>query len=190
MTITTRTKRTWDTSAYHRIVAAHHAAGEPVVDFEDGSRARVAAQRFFPSDTTDPDWAGMVVEAYEIVIPSATGRIENPWSRIRLPTDPAFDAHWRAMAAEEDRMIGDRIAALRLDQGLTADGLARRAEVPPETVSRVEAGEVRAGFALLERMLAPLGATLGALIVDGASTAASAEARRTPTRADAPVAAQ
>jgi len=181
MTIATRVKRAWDTSAYHRMTAARYDAGDLVVDFEDGTRARVNARALLSPSEPDPDWSGMVVDSYELVVPAARGRVEIPWSRIRLLTDPAFGAHWQAMAAKEDRLIGDRIAALREGQGLGVEEVARRAEVPLETVTRVEAGEVQAGFALLERILAPLGATLDDLVAEPEATAVPSAAGRAPT---------
>jgi DNA-binding XRE family transcriptional regulator len=181
MTIATQAKQAWDTSAYHRMTAARYDAGDLVVDFQDGTRARVSARKLLPQNAYDPDWAGMVVDSYELVVPDSGGRVEIPWSRIRLLTDPAFDAHWRAMAAKEDRVIGDRIAALRLDRGLTVAELARRAEVPLETLTRVEAGQLRADFTLLERLLAPVGATLDDLVVESASNAVPTTAGRLAT---------
>lgn len=184
MTVTTRRKQAWDASAYHRMTDARYEAGELVVDFEDGTRARVAARTLLPAGAPDPNWDGMTINSYELVVPTNDGELEIPWTSIRLATDPAFDAHWRAVAAEEDRIIGRRIARLRAGSGLRVHELARRAGVSVETIDRVEAGRVQAGFSLLERILAPLGATLDDLVVepDGADhSKAPMSSSTTPT---------
>lgn len=174
MIVKARPKHAWDTSAYHRMVAAWRDADELVVDFEDGTRARVDAWKLLPDGVRNPDWPRMTLDRYELVVPTENGPVEIPWSRIRLLTDPAFDAHWRAMAAEEARIIGAWVARFRREGGMSRAELARRADVSAERLAEIEEGRARAGFATLERVLAPLGRTLDDLEGDPSEAAIGA----------------
>ncbi len=80
--------------------------------------------------------------AHDLSIPSSAGAIDVSWASIRLLSDPAFEAHWAAMAEEERRIIGE---------------LARRADLSEERLAEIEEGRARVSFATLERVLAPLG---------------------------------
>ena len=166
MTNPTRLVQPWDTRPYQRFASVRYSDGQLDACFEDGACVGVAAQRLLRPGERTPDWDRLAFTPHEIVVPSDGDPIEISWLSIRLLTDPAFEAHWEAMAAEEDRFIGDRIATWRCEQGLSIEELARRAELPPETVASVEAGRTRAGFSLPERILTPLGVTLDDLAAD------------------------
>jgi DNA-binding XRE family transcriptional regulator len=168
MSTATRPKHAWDTSTYHRMTSARYRAGELIVDFEDGTRVRLAADALLPAHVREPDWTRMAVDPYEIVVPTADGSLEIPWDDIRLLTDSAFEAHRRAKAAEENRIIGAKIKALRERKALGLEALAERAGIPIETLTDIEAGQAAASFSTLERVLAPLGADLDALVVEPA----------------------
>lgn len=166
MTATPRPKQAWDTSAYHRMTAARYETGDLVVEFEDGTRARVAAQALLSTAALRPNWSALVTNRYELVVPTDDGEIEIPWTSIRLLSDPAFDAHWRAMAAEEDRLIGARISELRQGQRMSVQDLALCAAVSAEALERIEAGHGGASLPNLGRILGAMGATFDDLILD------------------------
>ena len=94
-----------ETSAYHRITSARFGAGQVLVDFEDRTHARVAANALLPAHVRDSDWTRMMVNPYEIVVPTPDGSVEIPWDSIRVLTDPAYDAHLQSMAAAEARLL-------------------------------------------------------------------------------------
>jgi transcriptional regulator with XRE-family HTH domain len=78
--------------------------------------------------------------------------------------------------------INDRLAArlrgLRLERGLTLDGLAERAGVSRSMISLIERGESSPTAAVLDRLAAGLGVTLASLFADEARADASPVARR------------
>ena len=161
-----RPSHAWDSIDYQRITGASYHAGELIVDFADRTRARAAAANLLPPSTADPDWDGMVVDTYEIGVPTAHDRFELPWSAIRLATDPAYAAHLHTMAVEQARFIGSRIRELRVNLGLAEGELAQRAGVPAAALAAIEAGQVDLGGPPLEPILAAMGASFRDLIVN------------------------
>jgi transcriptional regulator with XRE-family HTH domain len=69
--------------------------------------------------------------------------------------------------------IGDRVRQLRLGQGLNASELARRSQLPPATVTRVEQGKSSPTSATVEKLAWGLGVEPGVLF-------GSASKARTP----------
>jgi hypothetical protein len=61
-------------------------------------------------------------------------------------SDPAFDAHWAAMAEEDEAVIGELVAGFRRERGLSRAELARR-ELAEERLAEIEEGRARASFA-------------------------------------------
>jgi hypothetical protein len=165
MTTPTRIVRPWDTKPYQRFATVRYNDGYLDASFEDGARVRVAAERLLrPGES--PDWQRLAFTPHEITVPTDRDPIEISWLSIRLLTDPAFEAHWRAMAAQHDRLVGARITELRESRGVSTHELARRAGVPADHLQAVEEGRVRADLDILERMLAPLGYSLDDLTVE------------------------
>jgi DNA-binding XRE family transcriptional regulator len=166
MSVLSRPKHAWDTRAYQRMRVVRYEAGELVVEFGDGARARVGVDALVLPNFPEPDWSRLSFDQYEIVVPTANGSFEIPWDRVRVLTDPAYAAHLRSMAAEQRRIVGAKIRALRETQGLSIEALAERAGISVATLSGIEAGAADASFSILERVLRPMGADLDALIVD------------------------
>ncbi len=155
----------WQRRDYQRIASAGLEGNQLVVLFEDGSCARVDAQRVLPPDTRAPDWASMTVNPYEIVMPTSDGKVEIPWSTIRVLTDQDFSAHLAAAAEEQAKHIGRRIQELRENRRLSSEELAERAGITSQSLSRIEAGELDAVFTDLQRLLTALGCSLRDLAV-------------------------
>lgn len=160
MSAATRVRQRWDTRGYRWIVAAEIVEGNLRVDFEDGERVEVALARLLPRNASVSGPGELTFTSHDISIPSSNGMIDVSWVSIRLMSDPAFDAHWAAMAAEEARIIGGLIVRFRRERGVSRAELASRADVSAERLAEIEAGRTRASFATLERVLAPLGRTL------------------------------
>jgi transcriptional regulator with XRE-family HTH domain len=86
------------------------------------------------------------------------------------------------VTADIDDRLGARIRALRVEAGLTLEGLAERAEVSRAMLSRIERGSSSPTAQLLNKICGGLGITLSALFA-GAERPASPLLRR----ADQPV---
>ena len=155
----------WQWRDYQRIASARLEGNQLVVLFEDGSCARVDAQRVLPADTRAPDWASMMVDPYEIVVPTIDDAVEIPWSTIRVLTDRDYSAHLAAAAEEQAKHIGRRIQELRENRGLGRAELAEQAAITSHSLSRIEAGRPDAVFTDLQRVLAALDCSLRDLAV-------------------------
>jgi hypothetical protein len=164
MTATTRTKHPWDTRQYRRIATARHEAGRLIVEFEDGAVVGLAAADVLPPRARMPNRAARV-DPYEVIVPTADGDVEVPWSAIRVLADPEYDAHLAAAAVDQRRRIGRRIEELRLRQGMAAGELARRADLSLEHLARIEAGDPAIDFPPVQRLLDAMGRTLDDLVV-------------------------
>jgi hypothetical protein len=166
MTLPARVVQPWDTRPYQRFASVRYSEGQLDACFEDGACVRVAAQELLRPGETTPDWERLPFNPHEIIVPTEADPIEISWLSIRLMTDPAFEAHWRAMAARHNQLIGARISALRQERGLGIDEVAQRAGLSIETVRQVEVGSITADFDLLEHILGAMGCSSDDLIVD------------------------
>ncbi len=160
MSVATRDRQRWDTRGYRWIASAEIVGPNLRVGFEDGDRVDVELARLLPRNASVSRPGKLTFTSHDVSIPSSDGVIDVSWVSIRLATDPAFDAHWRAMAAEEARIIGELVAKFRRERGLSRAELARQADVSEKQLGAIEDGQARAGFESLERILAPLGRTL------------------------------
>lgn len=157
MSVAIERKAPWYTREYLRMTAAAYASGVLTVDFEDGQQAHIHFSDLRLDSTTIPNWQGMTVGTYEIVIPTDEGDIEIPWDVIRVLTDPAFEQHLATQAAEQAQRIGRRIQELRTQQGLDRRELATRAGVAVDRLERIERGGDGVSLPALERVLHALG---------------------------------
>lgn len=80
------------------------------------------------------------------------------------------------MISEEDRSffvkLGERIAALRVQQGLTQTQLAKRLEVSQKSVNAFEHGERRLPVSLLPELALALGVSIEDLVAGNTATRA------------------
>lgn len=164
MSTIARPRKPWDTRAYHRIVSVSHGAGGLAVEFEDGARVQVDPRQILPPDTPPVLWDRLTHSPYEIIIPNELDHDVVPWDVIRSLTDPMFEAHLAAAAAEQAAWIGHRIEELRHARGLTIADVAERTNISPATLSQVERGEHEVRLPLLERVLAAVGGTFDDLV--------------------------
>ena len=80
--------------------------------------------------------------------------------------------------SEVDTRLAARLRALRLERGLTLEGLAERAGVSRSMISLIERGDSSPTASILNRLAAGLGVTLASLFADEARGDASPLARR------------
>ena len=160
MSVAARDRQRWDTRGYRWIASAEVVGPNLRVGFEDGKRVDVDLARLLPPNASVSMPGELTFTSHDVSIASLEGVIDVSWLSIRLATDPEFGAHWRVMAAQEAQIIGELVAGFRRDRGLSRAELATRADVSEERLAEIEDGRARAGFATLERVLAPLGRTL------------------------------
>jgi DNA-binding XRE family transcriptional regulator len=153
----------WDKRQYQRMVSASLEDSYLVVLFEDGSKVRVTVEGLLPSGISDPLWANMQVNPYEIIVPTSIGEREIPWITIRLLTDAEFAAYNAQVAEEQAREVGQRLKEIRRSKGLSSKEVAERAGITAQSLSRIENGHHDVVFTTLSRILAAMGATLADL---------------------------
>ncbi|MBI4497706.1 MAG: helix-turn-helix transcriptional regulator [Chloroflexi bacterium] len=161
MSVATR----WNTHAYQRIASASYREQKLTVCFEDGAQVSVTAQQVLPPHTREVDWEHMTFNSYEVVVPTASGQIEIPWSAIRALTDDAYRAHLAAAAEEQAREIGRRLRELRKSRHLSREELAERVGIPLQRLTRIEQGRHAVNFTTLRQLLAPMGYSLKDLVM-------------------------
>lgn len=150
----------WNNPAYQRIVSVENHIDKLVVAFEDGTVVRLKTEQLLPPGVHSPAWDASHFDNYEIVVPTASGEVEIPWSTIRLLTDPEFAAHWARVAEEQAKQIGSRLRELRRKRNLTSKEVAERAGITPQSLSRIEHGRHDVVFTTLRKILAAMGYTL------------------------------
>jgi len=160
-----KTTRRWDTHPYRRIAAARYEAGQLEIEFGDGTRVSLPVADLLPARYRDPNWASVRCNPFEVIVPTAVGDCEIPWSAIRALTDPEYDAHLATAAAAQRRRIGQRVHELRTERGLDAEEVARRAGLSPEELARIEAGDPSIAFPPVQRLMTAMEGTLDDLIV-------------------------
>jgi DNA-binding Xre family transcriptional regulator len=156
----------WDNNAYHRIAPVAWQAPELVVDFADGTCARVEAGRWLLPDSDPVDWARLTWSPYEIAVPSAYEIVVIPWSTIRELTDAGYAAHLAQAAEESARRVGARIRELRVARGLSGKELAERAGISPRVLSRIEQGKNEVVLSIVQSLLATMGCSLHDVAAD------------------------
>jgi DNA-binding XRE family transcriptional regulator len=164
----------WDRADYQRIASVERQGDQLVVGSEDGSRASVHARRVLPPNTRDVDWDKLDFNSYEIIISTAQGQIELPWSTVRILTDKEYGAHLAAAAEEQAKRIGLRIKELRQSRRLTSKELAERAGITPQSLSRIEHGRHDVVLTTLQRILAAMRYSLRDLVADPGSSVSAA----------------
>ena len=158
-----RTQRRWDTRPYRRIAAGRYEADRLFVEFEDGTGASLAVTGLLPSRYRAPNWEAVRFTSFEVIVPTAIGDCEIPWSALRALTDPEYDAHLAAAAVAQRERLGHRIRDLRVRQNLSIEELGKQAELRPEDLALIEAGDSSGAFPPVRRLVAAMGLDLADL---------------------------
>lgn len=153
----------WDRPDYQRIVSALEEGDHLVIHFEDNTQVRVLKEQLLTSTTVTPNWDQLRVTPFEIIVPTAVGEREIPWTAVRLLTDGDFARHRAELAEQQASDIGLRIRELRKSKGLTAKEVAERAGITPQSLSRIERGHHDVVYTTLEKILAAMGSNLSEL---------------------------
>ena len=147
----------WDKPEYQHIYTVSVQNKVLEVSFADDSRVTVPVAELLggqiePFDVTYSD--------YEVVVHTAMGDVEIPWTTFRRMSDADFENHWANLAEEEDRRIGTCIRKLRVARNLTGRDVASRAQITAQSLSRIEHGHHDVAFQTLSRILAAMGCNL------------------------------
>lgn len=154
----------WDQSEYQRLENVVFDEGRLRVRFANGDEIEVdPTQLVRPEVAAAADWAAAVVDGPEIAVPTSDRPIGISWLDLRSLTDSAFAAHLAEVADEEAQQVGQRIRSLRQSRNLSSAELARRADITPQSLSRIELGRHDVVYSTLQRLLAAMNYTLADL---------------------------
>ncbi len=157
-------KPAWDQGDYQRLESVAFDGARWHVRFANGDEIDVEPTRVVRRElAAGADWAAATVDGPEIAVPTDNGPIGISWLDLRALTDPAFSAHLAQVADEEARQVGQQIRYLREARDLSSAELARRAQITPQSLSRIELGRHDVVFSTLQRLLAAMNYTLADL---------------------------
>jgi transcriptional regulator with XRE-family HTH domain/Zn-dependent peptidase ImmA (M78 family) len=157
-------KPAWDQGDYQRLESVAFDGARWHVRFANGDEIDVEPTQVVRRElAAGADWAAATVEGPEIAVPTDNGPIGISWLDLRALTDPAFSAHLAQVADEEARQVGQQIRYLREARDLSSSELARRAQITPQSLSRIELGRHDVVFSTLQRLLAAMNYTLADL---------------------------
>jgi DNA-binding XRE family transcriptional regulator len=169
-------RSSWNRRGYQRMARVAWQAPELLVDFEDGTTARLEAERLLLPDDSPVEWDRLTWSPYEVAVPGPYEVVIIPWSRIRVLTDEAYAAHLASVAEAKAREMGRRVRELREARGLSEKELAERAGISAQALARLERGEHAGPLPPIEPLLAALGCTFDDLAPLAEAAAAREEA--------------
>ncbi|HWH09668.1 MAG TPA: XRE family transcriptional regulator [Solirubrobacteraceae bacterium] len=161
-------ERRWESRAYQTVESLTFD-GRLHVRFVDGDEATLDVERLVARPPKGLDWSAARPRGQEVIVPSAEGEIDVPWTSLRGQSDPAFAEFLIGEADDEARRIGERLRALRVRRGMTAKQVAAAAGISPMSMSRIELGRHDVVFRTLRRILAAMDYTLHDLAEEGGS---------------------
>jgi len=137
-----------------------YEGGQLHVTFADGDTVSVDPARLAPRAAESIDWSAARIDGPEIQAPTAGRMYAVSWLDVRALTDEAFAAYLARVADEESRQVGRKLRHLRESRGLTSAALAARAQITPQSLSRIELGRHDVVYSTLQRLLAAMNYTL------------------------------
>src|SRR5260221_5888602 len=137
---TPRLDNRWQEREYVRMTDVAYEGGQLHVTFADGDTVSVDPARLLPQAVGAVDWSAARIDGPEIQAPGAGRTYAVSWLDVRALTDEAFAAHLAQVADEEARQVGRKLRYLRESRGLTSTSLAARAQITPQSLSRIEIG--------------------------------------------------
>lgn len=154
----------WEAPKYRRLESAAYHDGQLHVRFADGTEVAVDPSSLLPRDElAEADWDAVSIDGPEIVIPAGDTTSTVGWLDVRALTDSAFAKHLAEIADEEARQVGQRIRFLRESRNLASAELSRRAQITPQSLSRIERGRHDVVYSTLQRLLAAMNYSLADL---------------------------
>jgi transcriptional regulator with XRE-family HTH domain len=157
---TTHLDNRWQEREYVRMTDVAYEGGQLHVTFADGDTVSVDPARLAPRAAESIDWSAARIDGPEIQAPAAGRTYAVSWLDVRALTDEAFAAYLARVADEEARQVGRKLRHLRESRGLTSAALAARAQITPQSLSRIELGRHDVVYSTLQRLLAAMNYTL------------------------------
>lgn len=157
---TTHPDNRWQEREYVRMTDVAFEGGQLHVTFADGDTVSVDPARLAPRAAESIDWGAALINGPEIQAPTAGRMFAISWLDVRALTDEAFAAYLAQVADEEARQVGRKLRHLRESRGLTSAALAARAQITPQSLSRIELGRHDVVYSTLQRLLAAMNYTL------------------------------
>jgi Zn-dependent peptidase ImmA (M78 family)/transcriptional regulator with XRE-family HTH domain len=151
----------WEQPAYARMVSIDFKSDLLHVEFADGDVATVDPTHLTPRHLQGRvDWALATIDGPEIQAPAGSRVHAVSWLDVRALVDREFAAYLARVADEEARQVGQKIRYLRESRGLASAELAARADITPQSLSRIELGRHDVVYSTLQRLLASMNYTL------------------------------
>jgi len=91
---------------------------------------------------------------------------ELPWDYVRAFVDPEYRERAQEEGRRGRRLLGERLARLRREAGLSQEALAAKSGISRVTIARLEAGERDPHYETLRALAQGLGVPLERLLVD------------------------
>lgn len=142
-------KPKWEHPSYQKIKNAEFSNGNIIVSFQNGDKATIKMDLILKS-------VDLLFTDHEIIIPV----INIPWDHLRVITDLEFGKHLANESVKQSKLIGKKIKKLREERGINSKELAERADVTPQTITRIENGQTDVGFSTLRKILTAMGCSL------------------------------
>lgn len=150
----------WNNTSYQKIKDAQLTNDNLVVSFENGDVIEVPKETLTPFSNCEIEWSKLSFNPFEIIIPGSPHSLEIPWDKLRVITDKEFGKYLAEKSEEQSKLIGVKVKRLREKKGISSKGLAERAGITPQTISRIEQGHTDVSFATLKKILAAMGCSL------------------------------
>jgi len=157
-------RETMDDPNRQRIRSVRHTESAVEVTFADGLVASVSDDWLVKD--READWSTLHHDGHSVSIATDEVPLEVSWLSGRATADPELKADIESAAADEARMMGAKLRALRLSRGLTSREVARQAHISPQSLSRIENGRHGIVLSTLQRILRVLDYTLADLTID------------------------
>jgi hypothetical protein len=129
------------------------------VTFADQDEVSIKTDRLVPPGSENVRWteATLGERGRYVTVPAWPESVDISWDVIRRLDDAQFAAEMAKLAAEQATHIGERLRGLRLHRQLTQDEVARRADIQPANLSRIENGHFDVASSTLWKLLAVMG---------------------------------
>lgn len=154
----------WMERGYAQMTAVDYDGDRLHVAFADGDSVVLDPSRLLRS-AQGVDWSRAVIDGPELQVPGRDQNYAVAWLDVRAVTDDAFASYLAQVADEEARQVGPKLRYLRESRGLSSATLAARAQITPQSLSRIELGRHDVVYSTLQRLLAAMNYSLADLQV-------------------------
>jgi DNA-binding XRE family transcriptional regulator len=147
----------WDSLDYEFVIDARYEPRTLIVDFADGTEARIDVDQLGAYGIRDDQWPRVRADEIHVSVPRDADEIEIPWDVLRYVSDPEFRVYWDEVMTSAQRNLGNRLRELRVTHGLSVADLATRAGIDGELLRQIESGETAVSLTLEDELLSAMG---------------------------------